>query len=1463
MKKSLFLMTLLSLLAPAMASVTVDGSFSLSIQRGTADFSSLQDPDSLAFKALQFTSDDEGGTVTLSSDDGTALDLTGGTDTVGTNLYFDGTGTTTITGVKINNSTQMAANGTTKTYFAFVVASGKVVFDGVTGEDDAAVDLQQNLSVGTAWTNYNTAEGTAPAVLTIQNGSRITTSAYYNSVGANGSKGTIHVTGEGSELRTQQITLGAGTAGMTAAPSPSKDLKYYSKDGEALLYWYPKYLYGDTDYQELVPGKISESYGIINITHGGKMYVGEGNTERSNNKLQIFNGEVNVDGAGSQLVLGNNCYFTMDANYGTTVTGLKNSLNITNGGQVSVEEGCKLFAFTMGGLYNGNETQSSISVSGEGSSLDLDSTNSIVIGSENSGAGSKELSTITVSDGATATLSSGNQINFAPVATGEHTVRVSVESGGLLQLEATNDSYVGWNSTADFEFSATGTGSQLTYTTGGDILVNYTDTGTTEATIAAYDGATAQLIAGGEIIMGKNTHLVADGSGSLLETQGATTLKEGATASINQGGVWDSRGTVTIAAGAVPAVPAVSIGSTGTWNAWDTVTSRQVIDNDGTINIYKQMALTADTITGNGVTNLHIYDEAITSDPEAGTSNPILTLGSLTDGQTIKVVIDLNDSLLLLGKSYDFLKVGDSLQALEESQITTINGLNPDIDFANRSISFDGGQIGFDAHGWTSESGTLTGCTFDYWRSGDTTAGADGNTYTSQLTVEEQAKGITTADSGVVIAKGESGDTSYTTYSQHVEMGDHVAATVSLMKQAEDGSYDAVDSQGRVLLFNKAATFTGDSDADALIGFTESDVNEGKTVSLKGDGVAEGATAAVEAADIVLVTAKDVMMENLTMNVGQRLELKNEGSLTLSGAHVTIGGSDVEAKDFATFEVEELNEPIRLNKNDANLQLASQRSVIASGSTLIVDATEADASFEALKLKGGQGTLTVEEGAQIILKSDQGTATFGSTAEDAMHIIMENADLSGTGSAYNFSMEGGSLTVGNSPGVMTIGGNNEFTDTTWTFYFITDADWKLVNETTGKNGAFSQLKVDKGGATADHVTVNIAYQTKEGESSSANDLKAPLESGFSVKLINGAENITNIGSTVNAQTLPTLQDGLLWDTSTLFSDGVIRIINEVLADSTRIANTLVSAADTTAYFGRMARNHAQDARRDRANVWAGGFGTFLNHDDKGGRTGFEYNTEGYAIGADTRVTDNTVAGIAFGQSFGKHKPNRGNSFFTPGRIDQDGLLAGIYSSSIFPCPKVKEDQVVLDLYAAYGHYDNESRRNSLANGRVAEAEWCENTWSLGAVLTRRMQLENNAWLTPFVGIEYKYANMNDMTEHGSTDVRYTGASYQDLALSVGLGYSKSIALGATQSLTPYISAAYVGDAMRQDGKVTAYGQSGTWTDRSAAHGRHALQVNVGAYWKLDEEWGVRAGYTAEIREGADDHNVNVGVHYSF
>ena len=111
-------------------------------------------------------------------------------------------------------------------------------------------------------------------------------------------------------LKTQQITLGAGTSGLTACG----DTTYGENNGK--LYWTPKYLSTEEQYEK-AKANAAEAAGTISISDGAKMYVGEGNTDRSNNKLQIFNGAVNVDGSGSELILGDNSYLTMDPNYGT------------------------------------------------------------------------------------------------------------------------------------------------------------------------------------------------------------------------------------------------------------------------------------------------------------------------------------------------------------------------------------------------------------------------------------------------------------------------------------------------------------------------------------------------------------------------------------------------------------------------------------------------------------------------------------------------------------------------------------------------------------------------------------------------------------------------------------------------------------------------------------------------------------------------------------------------------------------------------------------------------------------------------------------------------------------------------------------------------------------------------------------------------------------------------------------
>ena len=46
-------------------------------------------------------------------------------------------------------------------------------------------------------------------------------------------------------------------------------------------------------------------------------------------------------------------------------------------------------------------------------------------------------------------------------------------------------------------------------------------------------------------------------------------------------------------------------------------------------------------------------------------------------------------------------------------------------------------------------------------------------------------------------------------------------------------------------------------------------------------------------------------------------------------------------------------------------------------------------------------------------------------------------------------------------------------------------------------------------------------------------------------------------------------------------------------------------------------------------------------------------------------------------------------------------------------------------------------------------------------------------------------------------------------------------------------------------------------------GRSAVQLNLGTGVKLSDSWDAYAGYTAELRSKATEHNVNVGVGYTF
>jgi outer membrane autotransporter protein len=303
---------------------------------------------------------------------------------------------------------------------------------------------------------------------------------------------------------------------------------------------------------------------------------------------------------------------------------------------------------------------------------------------------------------------------------------------------------------------------------------------------------------------------------------------------------------------------------------------------------------------------------------------------------------------------------------------------------------------------------------------------------------------------------------------------------------------------------------------------------------------------------------------------------------------------------------------------------------------------------------------------------------------------------------------------------------------------------------------------------------------------------------------------------------------------------------------------MVSAGYTVLDFGRVAEAQAKLRQAGTTRVWGSALGSFDSVDSDGARTGYDYNSWGGAVGVDHAFTSRTVLGVAFGCSWGENEAEKDNGYYSAGSIDQDATMIGLYGTHKFRTKGLMND-MKLSAFAAYGQFENSSSRTGLKSGHNATAEWDSDAWVLSASLSRDITTDSGLVVTPYVGVEYTKAGMDDFTEKGkSYNATYTAdEDYSNLAVKVGVSVSKTIG-----SFTPYAGIAYINDVARDTPKVTASGKR-TITGEASMPGRSAVQLNLGTGVKLSDSWDAYAGYTAELRSKATEHNVNVGVGYTF
>lgn len=158
-------------------------------------------------------------------------------------------------------------------------------------------------------------------------------------------------------------------------------------------------------------------------------------------------------------------------------------------------------------------------------------------------------------------------------------------------------------------------------------------------------------------------------------------------------------------------------------------------------------------------------------------------------------------------------------------------------------------------------------------------------------------------------------------------------------------------------------------------------------------------------------------------------------------------------------------------------------------------------------------------------------------------------------------------------------------------------------------------------------------------------------------------------------------------------------------------------------------------------VWLKTFGSRADQNDRNGTSGFEANTAGLALGADSAVSDVTRVGLAFSYA---NADIDGNSHTAPNSAEVDLFQVLGYGSHNL------DTNTELNFQAGVGMNNTEGKRDILFLGETARSDYDSLVATTGVGLARSYTLNDSTNLTPSVRTDYIWIQDESYTEKGSS-----------------------------------------------------------------------------------------------------------------
>ena len=270
--------------------------------------------------------------------------------------------------------------------------------------------------------------------------------------------------------------------------------------------------------------------------------------------------------------------------------------------------------------------------------------------------------------------------------------------------------------------------------------------------------------------------------------------------------------------------------------------------------------------------------------------------------------------------------------------------------------------------------------------------------------------------------------------------------------------------------------------------------------------------------------------------------------------------------------------------------------------------------------------------------------------------------------------------------------------------------------------------------------------------------------------------------------------------------------------------------------------------------WSSALGEFERVNKTDGVDGYDYSGAGYAVGGDRTWKNRYLAGVGFGQMFGK---NHGRSL--PDAIDQDSIMAMVYGAAVQRLSD--RDNLIYTGSLTYG-WSDQVLHSWQGGTSPTRGSWDAEALLIKAGAQWSHRLSERALVGISLGLEYAHARRDGFTETGDRARRFDRSSLAVLSMPIQASWTYEASLSGTPwAHTLYAS--YTPDLYREDPRSRAHDDQGYWNVRGVAPGRHGFGVGYSTQWAATESCTIYAGYSYEFRNTASYHNFNAGISVSF